>query len=257
MGQHPCCRQSGEYKKQDSQPLPPQCNKLHFASTGSNEGLSFAYNRAIEYAKAHGYTHLMTMDQDSKWENFKEYKQECENQFVKYNNAIIGPCINDIKREKTIKLVPHVINSGLIIPISTIKRIGMYSERFIIDAIDVELCFRANSNNIPTFIIAGNWGLIQKFGNQSFFQLRGSQRVSYNYSPYRLYGIIRNHILLTRMYPEQKANIVRTYKVYLKEFAVSIIFSENNKIIKLKAMVKGLLNGLTTRKSVESKYSKA
>lgn len=231
--------------------------KIQIMGTGRNEGLSFAYNRAIEYAQQNDYTHLMTMDQDSQWEDFASYKYKCEGIFANQSMAIIGPVINDLKRDKCIIRVPHVINSGALVPISTFKKVGKYTERFIVDAIDVEICFRANLHNIPTYSLGGYGNLKQKYGEPSYFIFRGSRRQSYNYNSFRLYGIIRNHILLTRIYPEQKGNISRTYNVYLKEFAISIIFNERNKVKKLTAMTKGLLNGLFTAKTVDSQYSKA
>ena len=40
-------------------------DKIEFMGTGKNEGIAFVLNRCIEWATGNGYTHLLTMDQDS------------------------------------------------------------------------------------------------------------------------------------------------------------------------------------------------
>ncbi|MDE5559749.1 MAG: hypothetical protein K2I84_03750 [Bacteroidales bacterium] len=48
-------------------------SKIIFVTTGKNEGLSFALNESIRMAKVKECSHLLTMDQDSYWENFGFY----------------------------------------------------------------------------------------------------------------------------------------------------------------------------------------
>ena len=45
-------------------------HKIEFMGTGKNEGIAFALNRCIEWATENGYTHLLTMDQDSSFVDF-------------------------------------------------------------------------------------------------------------------------------------------------------------------------------------------
>ena len=44
-----------------------QKTKTLIQTTGKNEGIGYALNRAVECAKQYECTHLLTMDQDSIW----------------------------------------------------------------------------------------------------------------------------------------------------------------------------------------------
>lgn len=236
---------------------PPRCSKVHFVSTGKNEGLSYAYNRGIEYAKANGFTHMMTMDQDSEWVNFDKYKQFCEKLFFINDLSILGPQINDCSHDISYKISHMVINSGAIIPIEVYNIIGKYCERFLIDCVDEEYCYRAKNNKIPVIKIFGTGYIIQQFGNTEFFCFRHHKMLSLNYNPIRIFGILRNCILLSRIYPQNKflKNYILSH--YVKDFTISILFHENNKLNKILALYSGLIHGLLTKKSLDSKYSKA
>lgn len=231
--------------------------KIHFMGSGKNEGLSYAYNRAIEYASRNGYTHLMTMDQDSQWENFDKYREFAENFFHEGQLAIIGPIINGDEQIDTLKEVPNLINSGAIIPIGVFDRMGGYCERFLVDAVDVELCYRAQRYGIPVLKVKDNGHLIQKYGNMSFFRFNGRQWHCTNYNTFRLKGILRNHTLLLRIYPEQTDNKDRLLNVYLKQYTIAIILKEKHKIKKLWIIYSSFLKGMCTKKSLDAKYSKA
>ena len=45
--------------------IPDHDNKITYMGTGSNEGIGYALNRAIEWSVENNFTHLLTMDQDS------------------------------------------------------------------------------------------------------------------------------------------------------------------------------------------------
>ena len=47
--------------------------KIIFAGNGINQGLSIAFNYALDKANKCRYEYLMTMDQDSEWINFSNY----------------------------------------------------------------------------------------------------------------------------------------------------------------------------------------
>lgn len=111
---------------------------------GGNVGLSQAYNEAWIYASKNGYDYLMTMDQDSQWRGLETYISLIENHenktqfnsvyFVSTTagNSVPYTCIDS-----------GGINSGAMIPIRFLNRIGGYNTDFFVDAIDDWLILEA------------------------------------------------------------------------------------------------------------------
>lgn len=240
------------------QSILEQYKAVTFFGKEGNLGLSYPYNKAIEFAKHHGFSHLLTMDQDSEWVDFPLYKKHALSYFQKHALAIVSPETNshnegNIRYER----INFAINSGSIISIACFDKIGRYCERFLIDAVDTEFNFRALRNNIPIVKILGSGYIKQQFGESDNYTFLGLHLCSYNYSPFRLYGILRNSVLLMRMYPERIELRSHIKRIYLKHYVFSIIYRENNKIKKLYALYKGLIDGFLTKKSLDPKYSKA
>lgn len=235
-----------------------QYKSITFLGKEGNKGLSYPYNKAIEFAKQHEFSHLLTMDQDSEWVDFPVYKKHALLYFQKNALAIVSPEKNSQNEEDTrYERITFAINSGSIISIACFDKIGGYCERFLIDAVDTEFNFRALRNNIPIVRILGSGYIRHQFGESYDYTFLGRDLCGYNYSPFRLYGILRNSVLLTRIYPERIELKSHIKRIYLKHYVFSILYKEDNKIKKLYALYKGLIVGFLTKKSLDPKYSKA
>lgn len=222
--------------------LPEYADKISYMGTGKNEGIAFALNRTVEYAQAHGYTHLLTMDQDSYWEDFRQYKNNVDNYIDQY--SIFAPNINKTFPGTGITERKVSITSGSIYSIDLFNKIGLFREEFFIDAVDTEMGYRAFSSGIPTITILSS-NLIQQFGESAEF-LGKPYTV---YSPFRTYHIIRNHIWLWRMYPavidyELKKAIIANY--ILKKIIYAII-KGTHKFKNLKSVFNGIIDGIFRR----------
>ena len=215
--------------------------KIVYMGTGKNEGISYALNRGYEYAKENGFSHLLTMDQDSVWDDFEAYKNAINPKEI----AIFGPMINDntIYEEKKIEW-DHVITSGALIHISVLDKVGGYFEGFKVDGIDVEFCYCARKKGIKTYKITSG-RLEQKFGDYEEKKLLGQKWGIYNYSPFRVYGILMSHILLLRSYKIACLLKKRIIYTYIIKFLINIILFENSKANKLKYGFKGIIKGLS------------
>ena len=64
-----------------------------------------------------------------------------------------------------------------------------------------------------------------------------------NYSPFRLYGILKNFKIISQLYPNEKGVRRELKKVYLYQFVRNILFYEDNKKAKLLAIFSGYLHG--------------
>lgn len=224
-------------KKNHQINIPEFNYKISYMSTGENVGISFALNKAVNWAVGNDYTHLLTMDQDSYWENFKEYLDFIK---VKENEiAYFAPLVN---RKSTIS--PGLfITSGMIVNLQIYNLIGKYCTSFKIDVIDHEFCVRAMNNGISYYEdISSN--LVQTFGHSRRTRIFGKEIGWAEYNAYRLEHISRNYIAVLRKYRTPflyKFNIIKIWVIYP---ICRIILFEDNKYEKLKAIIKGTISGL-------------
>ncbi|MDE6308320.1 MAG: glycosyltransferase [Bacteroidales bacterium] len=216
--------------------------KVIFVTTGKNEGLSLALNDGIRKAKEKGCSHLLTMDQDSYWENFGFYVGAIE----KLEDAVFCPNYRcpgyDMEFCTTNTRIDYNMQSGSIYPLRIFDEIGIFKEHYFIDAIETEFCIRARQNGFPV-IRVGNAVLQHEFGKPiRRFGIRSS-----NYSPFRTYYQVRNHIAMRLEY---KAHMPYEL-VRLMERVLAVILIEREKWPKLKAIVRGFVHGLTDRRLAE------
>ena len=97
--------------------LDEYSNKIVYLGTGYNEGIAYALNRSFEWAIRNGYEYVLTMDQDSYWNDFSAYKQrvvECHESDV----AIFAPIIKSCDRILRCNSEKFVITSGSIYRLS-------------------------------------------------------------------------------------------------------------------------------------------
>jgi len=242
----------------DNTPLSDQLNnhfevfkknkKIIQAGTGKNMGLAFAFNYAIDFMRedSEKYTHLLTMDQDSTWINFKDFVDVAK---VSSTNSIYSPNINHhLPQSLELSKVKTCINSGALFPVEVLNIIGKFNEVYSVDAVDYDFCFRANIKGIS--IIKVPWcHMNQKFGvrlKSKYFNLETNV-----YSPKRLFFIARNHILLWRDYPAQldfqlKKMILISY-TFGKMIKVTLM--EDDKIKKNISILSGFFCGLMNNRT--------
>lgn len=226
-------------------------DKIIIISPKNNLGISKAINKAVNVAIEKGYEYILTMDQDSILCNISEFLDTSISQ-QNTCSCIIGPfvihkCLTDsyYTKSQTITEVDDIITSGAIIPIAVFKEIGGFNELFFVDAIDIEFCIRAKKHGYNIFVNSTGQ-LIQTFGNPNVKKFFGHKFISSNYSPFRLYGIFRNHILTGRLHGWD-SHIRKTIYGYLRSFIPKIIMFESNKNHKIMAIIKGIYDGFTVR----------
>lgn len=208
---------------------------------GINHGISYPLNFAWEYAKKHGYDALMTMDQDSVWQNFDDFFKVVQGD-TEYELKLWGPETNQQishvfhKEEKD-----FLITSGMIIPVKILDTIGGYPKNFFIDGIDIDICAKAKRKGFGIYCVKG-CVLKQQFGSNLTFTFWGKTYPASNYNPQRLYGIFRNHIIIYRS--THSLAVLKLIKGYSVAFIRAILLFENNKINKLQAIARGVKDGI-------------
>ena len=171
-----------------------------------NIGLSLALNQGIELALSFERTEgLVLFDQDSK--PAKELPLALKQAFLAVKNlnpACVAPDLIDRKLSNSIKkassselyeCVKTVATSGSYISKNSMLAVGLMDERFFIDGIDHEWCFRASSMGF-SIVNAHALKLTHDMGD-SGFSFFGKYKPVHK-SPIRHYYIVRNTILLAR-----------------------------------------------------------
>lgn len=214
-------------------------SKVEYCGDGINS-ISHGLNLGWKYARDNGYDYLLTMDQDSQWENF--------NQFLNYTvykkDAPFGiwcPHINDDIRVNTYQSIESSITSGTLIPLEIINKIGGWNEFFTIDSVDTEFFAHAINMGFKVILI-GCCRLIQQYGNPQTVRFLNHSFELRNDKANRLYYIYRNYVIAMRMYPKSKILKEGFRHVWLAKVKWILVF-EVNRFSKLYAILKGILDG--------------
>ena len=222
--------------------------KMVEAGDGTNRGIAHALNSAWKYARENGFDYLLTMDQDSEWEDFPAYlKAALDGPVGLYGPRVwpksdAGAAGGETRSEGAVRYeqTDFLITSGMLIALPLLEEIGGWREEFSVDAVDVDFVLRAKSLGIPSFRV-GAGVLWQQFGGRR----KKCGFHIYDYSPERLYGIYRNHILTIRRYGSY-AEPLR--KMFVRRWLISriprILLGETHRRDKFKAIVRGIRDGL-------------
>ena len=224
--------------------IPDYAEKISYMSTDKNEGIAFPINKCIEWGKKNGYSHILTMDQDSYWENFVDFVKNISIFEGAGNQSVMTPNINH-RYEDNLSLFEKesFITSGTLFPLSVITRIGNFNETLFVDGVDLDYSLRVIKNEIKIMVFPSSH-LIQHFGDPT--QSQYFKFTTSNYSAERTQNIVKNHLLIYRKYKifltlQQKKMIYRSY-IFGRLFKV--ILSEKNKTSKIIAILKGTYKGL-------------
>jgi rhamnosyltransferase len=220
-----------------------ECNqKVIYMGEGKNMGIAYALNRAINMMNnTSNYTHLLAMDQDSTWINFKDYR-EAINCLPKH--SIYSPNINnELQEDFELAKVKTCITSGALFPIDVLKIIGKFNEIYSVDCVDYDFSFKAGKHGVNIYKLPV-CKMNQLYGEQ--LKSRCFNIETNRYSSKRLFFIARNHILLWKDYPDQidahfKIMILRSY-IFGK--IVKVILVEDNKVKKIASILYGFFCGI-------------
>ena len=228
--------------------IAPDC--IVYMRAGRNVGIGRVLNTAITYAREGGYTHLLTMDQDSyfkegDFENYlgaiRRYGEDSSvifstNYFLKSQQSTLYS-VSD-----TVDEVSSAMTSGSIYPISLFNRLGDFNEGLFVWGIDCEFSWRASRKNVPTFCFK-NIQLQHDLGYQKKkHRLLGKEVFPNEYAPDRTYYNVRNGMILHRFYPD-KIDLKAHLRYHLYKRVIFVLLYEDQKWKKWKALWDGYRDG--------------
>jgi len=214
--------------------------KVEIHTIGKNEYLAAPFNRCIAEAKTLGYDFVLTMDQDSGFDEngfslLMVLAEKCFNSgdvAVVGSNSMENKVLKDFLEERN-----AVIMSGSIIRIDTFLKLGGFKEDLLIDAIDTEYCMRAKKNGYKT-LYAHQVSLEHSLG---YRHKHWTGVTLVPYSAQRTYYYIRNSLWMWKHYPSEfeyinQRNFVK-YKIIYR--TLKMIF-EPDTLRKIHAMLTAL-----------------
>ena len=161
------------------------CDNWRYISDTSNSGLSYAYNRAAEYALENGYEWMLLTDQDTTFApNIIDKYRKAINKYpdiklfaplvsVNDNNQFLSPSRANPLRASISNNIPTgkqslfdyaPINSGMMINVNSFITIGGYNEMVKLDFADYQFISRFRQQYNTFYVI--NAICLQEFSNK-------------------------------------------------------------------------------------------
>ena len=202
-------------------------DKVELLSYGKNIGIAAALNLAIARAEDDGYVLLMTMDQDSYFEEeqlLKYLKSLSEISFDQV--AIASPAHLEseyVDSEHVVyERVEDVATSGNVINLPVARMVGLFNEALFIDSVDHDYCLRANMLGYD-ILQSSNCYLCHCIGEPYSGALLGFKKTFYIHSPKRMYFIVRNTLYIKSRYETHFPKYARKYTKRMFERASKCI----------------------------------
>lgn len=198
---------------------------------GSNDGLSVAFNIAIQIANENNADYLCTLDQDSIF--YKKDIKKLQNDIIDshQNIGILAPKViyqNEKKsNESGIIKTDWVICSGSFLNLAIIEKANIrYDEYYFLDRFDQDICESINRAGYSIFVDNDAY-LYQELG----YTYRGKS----NHSYIRHYYIFRNRFYYNKKFYSFPKNVIRSFLQTCKHLFL-IISEEDDKFLKIKQL---------------------
>ena len=245
-----CYDNSLEYHEQFDNLL-----KCKYIPLYDNKGLAYALTCGCERAIQEGGTILITFDQDTYFE------KGCITEMVKYlkeeqdNMCLVSPNIKRFLRddrgkrivqsqamyETKVKEEDWVITSGCAFTSKTYIKSGGFDEKLFIAQIDQDYSYAIKRLG-GTVVRIGNVFMYQELGKTIPRKFLGKTVYPPNHPPIRYYYIFRNERYLRKKW---KGGNYKKWYAPLYKYLITIILYEDNKIEKLRMIIRGYIEGKT------------
>lgn len=245
----------------DNSPLPNnnkdqfKDKKMEYISNGGNKGIANALNVGAKEAMKLKADWLLTMDQDSSFQEgalekmisfLKELKDNqimSEALGLNYDklgvlSALQRTGLNENDKLEGIDYPLVVMTSGNLINLSIYKEIDGFKDWFFIDAVDFEYCLNVKKNGYEV-VQMNTAELNHNLGDIKRKKIFGKTVFVTNHSAIRRYYITRNRHYLYDLYHEDFLEYCALELNRTKHELLKIILFEEHKLDKIKAIYRG------------------
>jgi rhamnosyltransferase len=217
-----------------------------------NLGIAKALNQGCKLAIELKYKWILTMDQDSYFENdnalekmLEEYKKNIEYKKIFSLSPIMrSKNFNEKDPKRNYKgnflFVDTAITSGNLIKLEVFSHIGFFDESFFIDHVDHDFCFKQRDQNFKIL------KCLNIYLNHSLGETKESEKVLgsavHHHSASRKYYITRNSLIIYSRYFLKYPKWSLRYTQSLIYNYLGIILYEKEKFKKIKYIFKGFID---------------
>lgn len=231
-------------------------DKILYIDNGDNLGIATALNIACDKAIELGYDWILTMDQDSSFENFEHYLKCLESVKHREDIAILAAHTDAKKEQKDILSLEYeekfsVITSANIVNLKNFEKIGRFKDELFIDLVDYDFCIKANINSLKILLFNDVYvkhALGEVFLRTNIFTRKKKYKTEHNAQ--RAYYIARNYLYVSKqygtIYPKEMGLLHIINIVFIHDITKILIYEED-KFNKLKAKFMGLYHFLVNR----------
>lgn len=233
---------------ENPEPFSYQHQKIVYLSDCINKGIAARLNQSATLALSAGFEWLLTMDQDSFFQqhSISDYincirKHDKKNSVAMYGVEFIRRSLES--NDCNLVEVSQMITSGSIINLKLLNNIGWFDEALFIDQVDFDYCYRAILKNYRV-IQFNNILLEHSLGNASIHRsLKSFNKTERSlHSPERIYYMTRNYLYMRRKYkqffPKQ---ILHTKKDLINRIKNNFLYG-THKAVLLKNIFKAFLD---------------
>lgn len=195
--------------------------KIAYLKLNDNLGIAKALNEGIYYAIKHNYKFVLTMDQDSKFNNnlIEEYSKNYGKDIIIYSPNYIIERKHNKEYKVDSQYLYWTMTSGNLINLELFQKVGMFKEEFFIDGVDYEYCLRARKNGYK--ILQCNRAIL--LHNPGITKIKKILFWNYKYgymSPTRMYYQIRNLKYISKEYKSFRAELI----IIIKFLKIVLLF---------------------------------
>jgi rhamnosyltransferase len=229
-----------------------------YINNQKNLGIATALNIACKEAINLGYKWILTMDQDSKFLNFKHYLK-CLDSIKNTSNIAILAANTTWHAEKHIKEKPCctyeekflAITSANLLNLTLFDEVGGFEDKLFIDMVDHDYCLKAQEKAYKILyfqdvLVEHSLGTLFKRKNLLTRKIRN--KIEHN--PQRVYYITRNFLYTWKKYAKKfpkEFNLLKTLNILFIHEITKIILYEDQKLKKIYAKFLGLYHFLINK----------
>lgn len=223
-----------------------QISNLEIMNLNENKGIAYALNVILNYSIDRKYDFTLTLDQDSQCHKnmIQTYIENLEDNVALYTPQIVDLNKNDYNDKLENKYINMCITSGCFMNIGYVKNCRGFDNDFFIDFVDFDFSLNVIEKGykikfIPKAILYHHLGNAKKIKVLS--KILKKDIYTFNHNSFRTFYYNRNAILLIKKHPNMP--LKKQHILSLIKWDVLKILFEDNKISKLKSVVKGLYKG--------------
>lgn len=211
---------------------------IYYLPQYHNVGIARALNIGMQYALQRGATHVLTMDQDSRFRegDIERFITICNAYPNREETAVFAPVHSEVGDLSlpTYQEPIAVMTSGDIIDLDDLRLLGPMREDFFIDLVDNEFCARILLQE-KRVVTVNAVTLLHQLGNGTKYNSFWHKHFQ-DHAPWRYYYMARNMLTIIREYPNVRSYHKKQWRKFTKRL---FLYDTHHKWTKIYYLIRG------------------